>query len=39
MQPACLKLQRTTALVVRTLGEAADDIAVGTKSERADPPN
>jgi len=25
------QLRRTTALVVRTLGEAADDIAVGTK--------
>jgi hypothetical protein len=31
MLSAHLQLQRTTALVVRTLGEAADDIAVGTK--------
>ena len=29
--PAGLQLRRTTALVVRTLGEAADHIAVGTK--------
>jgi len=28
---ARLQLRRTTALVVRTLGEAADDTAVGTK--------
>jgi hypothetical protein len=31
MLSAHLQLWRTTALVVRTLGEAADDIAVGTK--------
>jgi hypothetical protein len=31
MLSAHLQLRRTTALVVRTLGEAADDIAVGTK--------
>jgi hypothetical protein len=31
MLPARLQLRRTTALVVRTLGEATDDIAVGTK--------
>jgi hypothetical protein len=30
MLPARLQLRRTTALVVHTLGEAADDIAVGT---------
>ena len=29
--PPGLQLRRTTALVVRTLGEAAGDIAVGTK--------
>ena len=31
MLPARPQLRRTTALVVRTLGEAADDIAVGAK--------
>ena len=31
MLPARPQLRRTTALVVRTLGEAGDDIAVGTK--------
>jgi hypothetical protein len=31
MLPARLQLRRTTALIVRTLGEAADDIAVRSK--------
>ena len=31
MLPARLQRRRTTALVVRTLGQAADDIAAGTK--------
>jgi hypothetical protein len=31
MLPPGLQLRRTTALVARTLGEAVDDIAVGTK--------
>jgi hypothetical protein len=31
MLPPGLQLRRTTALVVRTLGEAADDIAVDNK--------
>jgi hypothetical protein len=31
MLPARLQFRRTTALFVRTLGEAADDSAVGTK--------